>query len=146
MTAFRTSGLGEYIEWLRQWIEAGNSPTHAYDYPFTRWTWLTAQRDFTTGGECGSLAVNILVPPGVRHVGGALGHNLLYLTDGDGVSLKGRSVPVFSDPEFATLAGVPELIEQQRRKDAESLRASEQSLKELRAAAADSSIGRHLGR
>ncbi|GAA3852328.1 hypothetical protein GCM10023084_03170 [Streptomyces lacrimifluminis] len=117
MTALRPATLDEYLIWLRAWLDAGNQPTHAYDYPWAQRTWLTATRDFRLGGECGSDAVHILVQPGIRHVGGGLGHNNLYLADGP--EQRGGTVPVFSDPAFEMLPGVREFIADERRKTVE---------------------------
>lgn len=109
MTVFRPCTVTEYAAWLKAWLDAGNQPTHYYDYPFERQTWLTAQRNFTTGGECGANAVHVVVPAGVSYEGGALGHNQLYFMDG--ATQCGDFVPVFNDPVFATLTdGMPAFI------------------------------------
>lgn len=114
MSALRPATLDEYLTWLRAWLDAGNQPTHAYNYPWSRQTWLTASRDFTLGGECGANAVHIVVPAGIRHAGGGLGHNQLYFADGP--EQRGGVVPVFADPQFEALPGVPEFLHEERRK------------------------------
>ncbi|MFD6334895.1 hypothetical protein ACFWGI_35705 [Streptomyces niveus] len=144
MSAFREATIGEYVDWLKSWIAAGNEPTHYYDYPFARWTWLTAVRDFETGGECGAQSVNIIVPPGIRHRNGDLGHNKLYLLDGP--VLRGTSVPIFSNPTFATLPGIAEFTTRQQKEDREQSRAREAARLLTELAASRSDIGRHLGR
>lgn len=123
MTALRPARLDEYLAWLRAWLDAGGTLTHAYDYPWSRWTWLTASRDFQLGGECGANAVQIIVPAGMQHAGGGLGHNNLYFLDGP--RQLGSQVPVFSDPEFADLPGVPEFVREEERKQAEWRREAE---------------------
>lgn len=116
MTVFRPCTVTEYAAWLRAWLEAGNQPTHYYDYPFERQAWLTAQRDFTTGGECGANAVHVVVPVGVSCEGGALGHNQLYFMEG--ITQRGGCVPVFNDPVFATLAeDMPAFIARKQEED-----------------------------
>lgn len=112
MSALRPATLDEYLTWLRAWLDAGHQPTHAYDYPWSRQAWLTASRDFTLGGECGANAVHIIVPAGIRHAGGGLGHNQLYFIDGP--EQRGHTVPVFSDPPFETLPGVPKFLREER--------------------------------
>lgn len=104
MDAFAPAPLDLYIEWLRGHVANGGRITHAYDYPFSRWGFLTAKRHFTTDGECGSQAVAIIAPSGVRHLGGNLGHNKLYFMDG--FEQRGGLVPVYADPEFDALPGV----------------------------------------
>lgn len=143
MDVFRGSTVDEYVEWLKAWLAAGHRPTHYFPYPFTTWTWLTAQQDFTTGGECGALAVHIIVPPGIRHTGGDLGHNCLYFLDGPRV--KGHTMPVFSDPVFKTL-GINDFIAEQQARDRATRQAMEARLERSELAAGRSDIGRHLGR
>lgn len=105
-----------YLRWLEKWLTAGNQPTHYYDYPATRWNWLVAQEGFRTGDECGANAVNIIVPSGIRWLGGGRGHNKLYFMDGP--SHQGGVVPVFEEPEFYALgAQVIDFIKAQKEKD-----------------------------
>lgn len=116
MTVFRPCTMNEYAAWLRAWLKAGNQPTHYYDYPFEGQTWLTAQQDFTTGGECGANAVCVVVPAGVSYKGGSLGHNQMYFMDG--VTQRGGWIPVFNDPVFATLAeDIPAFIARKKAED-----------------------------
>lgn len=119
-TVFRSATIDDYVGWLTRWLTAGNRPTHYYDYPFNGRSWLVALRNFETGGECGAAAAEIIVPQGLRHAGGELGHNNLYLHEGP--ELRGGWVPVYSDPVFVDL-GLAEYIdaeqEEQRRWEAE---------------------------
>lgn len=135
MSALRPATLNEYVTWLRAWIHAGNEPTHAYDYPWSRQTWLTATRDFRLGGERGADSVHILAPAGVHHAGGALGHNQLYFTDGPGQ--RGGVIPVFADEVFQSLPGVREFIREEERRRAVWLQEVEE-----RHAAEGSDVGR----
>lgn len=115
MSRLTPSSPQVYLRWLETWLAAGNNPTHYYDYSASRWNWLLAQDDFHTGGECGANAVQIIVPSGIRWIGGALGHNKLYFMDGPGQ--QGGSVPVFEGPEFLALgAGVIRFIQDQKAK------------------------------
>ena len=140
MSALRPATLDEYLTWLRAWLDAGNQPTHAYDYPWSRWTWLTATRDFRLGDECGADAVQILVQPGVQHVGGGLGHNQLYFADETGQ--RGGMVPVFSDPVFEMLPGVREFVRSKERERAEWMRKRAEAEDARRRAAAESDVPR----
>lgn len=141
MSALRRANLDEYLTWLRAWLDAGHEPTHAYDYPWSRQTWLTATSDFTLGGECGANAVNIIVPAGVQHVRGDLGHNNLYFVDGP--EQRGKFVPVFDNPEFQVLTGVPEFIRGEQRKHAEWERERAAAEKLRRRQAKESDVGRY---
>lgn len=111
--AFGTLPLDRYIAWLRAYLAADGQVTHVYDYPYPGERFLLAARDFTTGGECGALSREILVPPGVRHLGGDLGHCHLYF-EADGSSppraesLVTPFVPAYSDPGFRELPGYAE--------------------------------------
>lgn len=58
--------------------------------------------------------MHIIVPAGIRHAGGGLGHNQLYFIDGP--EQQGRTVPVFSDPQFEALPGVPEFVREAERR------------------------------
>lgn len=140
MTALRPATLDEYLIWLCTWLDAGNKPTHAYDYPWAQWTWLAATRDFRLGGECGANAVHILVQPGIQHVDGGLGHNNLYFADG--LEQRGDTVPVFADPAFEMLPGVREFIADERRKTAEWERELADAEAARQLAAADSDVPR----
>lgn len=103
--AFRPATVTEYVTWLQSHLAAGGRITHAYDYPMARQQFVTATRDFVTDGECGAQALSIVVPTGVRHLGGRLGHNNLYVID-EGKASDPNLVPVFSDHEFDGLPGV----------------------------------------
>ncbi|WP_028478815.1 hypothetical protein [Nocardia sp. CNY236] len=139
--AFRYADRADYLTWLNRWLRTGNQPTHFYDYPFARWTWLVAERDFTTGGELGSRAVSILVPNGIAHVGGELGHNGLFFMDGP--DLKGLGVvPIFNDPEFAKVEGKNHFIASERAKD----EAFEAEMNERSRRAEAASMGGDVGR
>lgn len=107
VSPFESATLEDYLSWLQAWLVCGGGASHYYDYPFERWRWLIARRDFTTGGECGSKSVNIVVPKGVRHITGSRGHNKLFLLDGPVVH--GQVVPVFDNPEFRSMGPVMEM-------------------------------------
>jgi hypothetical protein len=144
---FRRATLDEYVSWLRLWLQWENEPTHYYDYPFERWNnnWLYAQKNFTTGGECGALSAHIIVPNGVRHIGGDLGHNDLYLADGT-TGNRCPCVPVFNNPEFMKIRSVRKFIARKEEEEAKFWAEAkrERRMSALRAAGSD--IGKYLGR
>ena len=108
--AFEPLPLSRYIEWLTAYTQAGGLITHVYDYPYERAGFLLARSDFSLGGECGSQARPVLVPAGVRHLGGKLGHNTLYFeaSDEDQIHVRGSWVPAYSNPGFADVPGYAE--------------------------------------
>lgn len=110
---FRTAALGDYIEWLTKWISAGGQPTHYCHYPFNGHSWLVAEQDFHTGGECGANSAEVIVPRGVRYLGGPLGHNNLFMHSGP--KKHGHFVPVYSDPEFLKLGLAGFIAKEQER-------------------------------
>ena len=83
-----------YRRWLRAYIEDGGKPTNYYDYNDTN-TYYVATSDFTIYPLYGSSGVNIIVPPGVKYLGGNPGHNSIFTIDGPGVV--GSRVPVYKD-------------------------------------------------
>lgn len=141
--AFRRATLDEYVAWLRPWLAAGNQPTHYYDRPFGRQKWLTAERDFTTGGECGALSTEIIVPAGIKHLGGGIGHNQLYFMDGQ--RHLGHVVPIFDDPVFRTLSDdIPAFISAKKAEVAAWRRESEAMMSEAVRRSRRSDVGRYL--
>jgi hypothetical protein len=94
----RGATVEEYADWLRGFMVAGGEPTHFYDYPFDRWDFEYAMHHFATCGERGARSRHIIVPVGVQHLGGDLGHNTIFFADG--YRPVGSVVPVFTDPVF----------------------------------------------
>jgi hypothetical protein len=141
MSKFEPASLGIYIDWLRSHLSADVKPTHWYDRPYDMRNFLFATADFTTGGECGANSRNILIPPDVRHLGGALGHNQLFLFgDGDVPDC----IPIYSDQEFRALPGVIGFIEEGMERD-RAFWAKQAQLKEEQGDALRASdLGRHV--
>jgi hypothetical protein len=116
--------VAEYAAWLRAHTAAGGAITHAYDYPYARQAdrYYRANRDFRLGGECGSRAAVVLPAPGIKHIDGAIGHNIVLPEPGGAC----QYAAVFNDPEFDTISGVKEArkqaAEKQRRFEAECRR------------------------
>lgn len=92
------AGRRDYLAWLKGYVNAGNSPTHYYEYPFERWNnFYIAKKDIHLVRLCGASAINIIVPNGINVLGGDRGHcNVFYY---DGYEYRGI-VPVFSDTVF----------------------------------------------
>lgn len=116
--AFEALPLDRYLAWLRAYLAAGGKITHFFDYPYPEGRLLLATRDFTTGGECGACSRDILVPAGIRHLGGGLGHcNLYFEADGKArARAEARSSPLvgaWADPCFQNLPGCKEARQRQ---------------------------------
>lgn len=117
MSTMKPLELITYAVWLREHVAQGGVITHAYDYPYANNadTMFSATKNFRTGGECGASAVHILPLPGVWHLGGDLGHNVIFPLDGGTC----RFVPVYDDPVFDHIPGVAEVREREERKSRE---------------------------
>lgn len=111
----RTATLLDYYLWVNDALKRKFYPTHYYDYAMPKMA--LADRDFTMNDECGAMAIDIIVLPGVRYHG-PMGHNRLFLPGGkmDGM----RSYGIYSNSEFMSLPGMwefrqSELAERARR-------------------------------
>lgn len=91
----KKASLKDYMQWFEGYTAKGGKPTHAYTYEFINRDWLVATKDFYLGGECGANSKSIVVMPGVKWLGGDLGHNSLYFMDD--YRYVGSSIPVFND-------------------------------------------------
>lgn len=90
----------DYNRWLGGYMESGKKPTHFYDYPMGRSLneYYLATKDFEMGPLYGAKAINIIVPDGVKFLGGEIGHCNIYLMEGS--KAIGSFVPVFQDTSF----------------------------------------------
>lgn len=94
----RRASLKDYVDWLCGFIEEGNEPSHAYDYPIDDLggfvvvqggvrrvsaldSFFVAEKDFELIPLYGARAMRIIVPKGVKFLGGELGHTYLYFMD-----------------------------------------------------------------
>lgn len=94
----RRAYLSEYIEWLDGYMRNGGMPNNYYGYPFPYKEFVTATRDFHLGCERGALAFSIIIPAGIHHTSGDIGHNNLYYMDG--FRHIGNDIPVYSNAAF----------------------------------------------
>jgi hypothetical protein len=94
----RRANRADYTQWLESFVGAGNTPTHYYSYPFSRWnSFYVATKDFELAPLYGADSINIIVPDDIKILGGSPGHNNIFCYNG----YKHRgSVPVFSDTVF----------------------------------------------
>lgn len=91
----KVASRNDYIEWLHGFLNAGNKPSHFYDYPFDQWeNFYIALESFRITPLYGSASINIIVPKGIQ-ITGDPGHTNLYICDGYRTSME--FVPVFSD-------------------------------------------------
>ncbi len=83
----RPATAADYQAWLDGYRARGGATTHDYDYPFPSGWFVLERSDVTMPPLCGSRAVHVIVPEGMRLVvQGDLyarpGHNSAYLMDG----------------------------------------------------------------
>jgi hypothetical protein len=142
MSKFEPAPLGTYIDYLHRRLSAEIKPTHWYEYPFPQRYFLLATADFTTGGECGASARSILVPSGVHHLGGGLGHNNLYCFDED--APVPFIIPIYGNPEFLALSGVVEFIAEAKQRDRAFWAEQEKAQRASDAVMLEGDLGRHL--
>ncbi len=91
----KIASKNDYITWLHGFLDAGNKPSHFYDYPFDQWgNFYIATESFEITPLYGSASINIIVPNGIQ-ITGDPGHTNLYYSDGYKTSL--NFIPVFSD-------------------------------------------------
>lgn len=104
MSKFVHLKVSEYAAWLREHVAQGGKVTHAYNFAYSLHTnmMFRAVQDFRTGEEYGADAINILPAPGVRHLKGQLGHNVIFPLDGGRCSF----VPAYTDTVFDDIPGV----------------------------------------
>lgn len=100
--------LDQYVRWLEGYTKRGGKVTHPYDRPFGRAEFRYASTSLTIDSsyEYGARARHIIVASGVlteltnpHEAFGGWGHSNLYFMHG--YRQAGRSVPVYSDPEFS---------------------------------------------
>lgn len=97
--SLRKASREDYIKWLEGFVNADNVPTHYYDYPFDHQEDLfyMAIRNFELTPLYGAKSINIIVPEGIKILGGHHGHSNVFCYDG---YKHYGSVPVFSDTIF----------------------------------------------
>lgn len=61
----RPASPKDYKNWLCKWIEAGGTITHYYDRPMSN-DFRVAIADLEAVPLCGSSAIQIIVPPGIK--------------------------------------------------------------------------------
>lgn len=96
----RQARVEDYKNWLAGFLEKGGKPTNCYEYPMEPGLddWKVALNDFQISPLFGTESLNIIVPSGIKFLGGELGHNNLYFMDG--FSCFGGWAPVYSDIHF----------------------------------------------
>lgn len=97
--SLRRARKSEYEEWLAQWLEQGNSVSHCYNYPWSRWDWYFALEDFSIKRRlCGANSMNIIVPSSVEYEDQYHSHNNIYIWDGERADKQsGTTIATFND-------------------------------------------------
>lgn len=114
LTLLRPAQKWEYEAWLTGFLRQGGKVTHFYDYDWPARNFYTAMSDLVITPLYGALALNVIVPKGIRLLGATTGHCNVYLTaahdDGDIFLYQGfhdaaphnqpRCVPAYSNTEL----------------------------------------------
>ncbi len=97
---FRHATIEDYANWLKGFIKSGGRPRYYRDYPFIQMQdeFFVAQHDFWMVPLYGALSVEIIIPKGIRYLGGELGHSKLYFFED--FSCSDNCVSVYSDIRF----------------------------------------------
>lgn len=111
--ALRPAVPVDYLGWLKEFILAGNNPTHYCDVHINAYIsdFQVATKDFRVSPLHSHFAKHIIVPYGIRFQGD-LGHTNLYMFDGTTLPIQyassikegpihiGEWAPVFKDTKF----------------------------------------------
>ena len=129
----RPATRDDYKRWLIGYLRSGGEPTHYYDYKFPEREFYVAVMDFRIQPLYGAFSFSIIVPKGIRFLGGELGHINLFLMDG--FRNIGGWVPVYEDMIPIGIDEIDEkierLIERERSAEMASLRRMAMELERL---------------
>lgn len=83
-SALRPALAADYAAWISAYLACGRSVTIEDDGDFAdiSASFFVATADFRLEPRYGSDAVNVIVPLGIRFLGGQLGHSALFFHDG----------------------------------------------------------------
>lgn len=93
---FRIAFIEDYMAWLRGFLNNGGTPTHAYNYPWSRWKWFVLLRETKLPPLYGVEAIEIIIPETVRIMGEPGHSNLFFMKDFRASGI----IPIFSDTVF----------------------------------------------
>ncbi|GAI06623.1 unnamed protein product [marine sediment metagenome] len=99
----RQARVEDYKNWLAGFLEKGGKPTHCYDYflESSLDQWRVAFSNFQVIPLFGADALNIIIPNGIKFLGGELGHSTLYfMHDFSRKAITDGWVPIYSDIHF----------------------------------------------
>ncbi len=110
MDQVRPATSAEYSFWVTGWVKQGGQlqTDWFYDRPMDS-DWYVAYGDLLVPALYGALAVNIIIPEGIKDLGGDTGHNNLFLVVNGQYLGRGFHdrrarfdvrVPIFSDTVF----------------------------------------------
>jgi hypothetical protein len=94
-THMREAFKFDYENWMRGYLERGGAVTNSYSSLFPVRDFILAVEDFHMTPLRGSFAIGIIVPTGVRMLGGDPGDSTIYLMKD--FELIGRRAGIYSD-------------------------------------------------
>jgi hypothetical protein len=91
----RHGTIEDYAKWIKEYVERGKKITHYYDYPMPVDTfYVVTTREFCVSPLHGANSIKIIVPKGVKYLGGNLGHIELFFMES---SEKAKYAPIYTD-------------------------------------------------
>jgi len=88
----------DYLLWMKEWLEAGNMPTHYYDRPFDNYKMYVLMSNIELPALYGVMSIDLIIPLGCDVSFRDRGHCNLYYRRGP--RLEGHCAPLYSDMEF----------------------------------------------
>ncbi len=95
----RVGSKFDYEDWLTGYMLHGNDPTQYFDIPWFKAgiNMFVATNDFQLTPLYGVSAISVLVPKGIKFIGGELGHSKLYFEEEYRMQGEFLYVPVYGD-------------------------------------------------
>ena len=121
---FEPALFEDYYRWAKAYTLKGGKFTQFIDAPWTnnKGRFAVARRDFTLSGGYGTNRIDVIIPEGIRFMGGDIGHCNLYDMNTSNIIPDGHftaTVPLFNEPELLALRGAAKFAEVQRIRQAE---------------------------
>jgi hypothetical protein len=91
----RHATVEDYAKWIKEYVERGKKITHYYDYPMPVDTfYVVTTEEFYVSPLYGANSIKIIVPRGVKYLGGNLGHIELFFMESPE---KAKYAPIYTD-------------------------------------------------
>lgn len=116
---FEPALFEDYYRWVKAYTSRGGKFTDFTDTPWSNsgGRFAVARRDFTLSEGYGANRIDVIIPEGIRFMGGDIGHCGLFDMTTANVIPDGYFtpvVPLFNEPELLALRGATKFAEAQR--------------------------------